>query len=630
MKTAHYHFMVGFAALITSANSVRAERFDTTHVISELQKGHLIAHEVCVSGAVTQVLSKDNSFYIESLEADRDNDPNTSEGLRIYVDKERDRSSLHALGLEAKDIITVCGRHDEFRRIRPVPVLKYSVEIIESNEKVKLSLNQADPITSLIMSKFKKTGTLEELPRNNLSCPSEGEQDWLEPYENMRISLGSVTVIKAGDPLYRNDFRFFAKGEEFNCPVPITLVSGRVAFEPGTVLENLDVIVSEGPFSHELIPINQVKAKKAMERVNQIYPKPAESIRIASYNVKNLEPVKRADATDLCLNSAVVVDADDAIKEWIQQKNDSNSEQPQITLKSEYCALIRSRLGSDKTDRIADQIHSQLGQPEILALQEIQDDDGALPSNILTARKNLQSLTHALNSSPDAKGVKYTSVIGGNNQDSLSPEIANEFGGLPGANIRNAFIIREDFLSRLTEVSLVKLVDDYRFEKINKGNCANSIKDIYQDTRVPIVLKYHLEGERFVVVNVHQSSNFGGETPEKIMARFCQNSVVANYAKALKQLDENIKIVITGDFNDDPASMAFDPLSTLQSHPLPSGGYTFIFNGLAEQLDYFYSLGFEENKIKTTAAHINAQYTNGASDHNPVLFDFKSLKQRAD
>jgi len=343
--------------------------------------------------------------------------------------------------------------------------------------------------------------------------------------------------------------------------------------------------------------------------------------------VRKLEAVKRDDAVSLCQNSSLIVEANEEVRKSIKQQNNRNSDRPKKTPKEEYCSVIRSRLGTDKSERLASQIHSQLGQPDIIALQEIQDDDGALPTNNLSAGKTLKYLTDALNAHPEANGVRYTSIINGNDQDSLNPKTFNAYGGLPGANIRNAFIIREDFLPRINEVSMMKLADDYQFKEINGGKCGSSLEAIYHETRAPVVLKFSLAGTRYALVNVHQSSNFGGETPEKIMARFCQNSVVADYMETLQKADKDIKIIVGGDFNDDPASIAYEPMQHLQPHPLQPGGYTYIFNGRQGQLDYFFSLGFENSTVEVTAAHINAQYTNGASDHNPILFDFENAEK---
>ena len=625
MKMIQYLSVASILVLVVFTDIAQADQYDITHVISDLQKEELILGEVCVSGVVTRALSKDNSFYMESLESDRDADQNTSEGLRVYVGNPDDRSDL--LELQPKDVVTVCGQHNEYRNIRPIPVLKYDIEVIEANKKVMLSLNQPDPITSLVFDRLQKTGAMKKLPKNTISCPNQKDENWLEAYENMRLDLGTLTVIKAGDPLHRPDFRFFAKGETFDCPVPITLNSGRQAFEPGTTLESIQVIVTEGPFTHELTPVNDIKVKKAANRTDQTYPKPPNNIRIAAYNVRNLEPVKRDDALNLCQNASLIVEANEEVKKSIQQQNNRNSDRPQKKPKNEYCSVIRSRLGTDKAERLASQIHSQLDQPDIIALQEIQDDDGALPTNNLSAGKTLKYLTDALNSNPAANGVRYTSIIDGNNQESLSPKSFNEYGGLPGANIRNAFIIREDFLTRINNVLMMKLADDYQFEEIDGGKCGSTVEDIYHETRAPVVLKFSLAGTRYTLVNVHQSSNFGGETPEKIMARFCQNAVVADYVAALRKTDKDIKVLVGGDFNDDPASMAYDPLKQLQAHPLQPGGYTHIFNGHPDQLDYFFSLGFEKDKTQVTAALINAQYTNGASDHNPVLFDFEESEK---
>ena len=102
--------------------------------------------------------------------------------------------------------------------------------------------------------------------------------------------------------------------------------------------------------------------------------------------------------------------------------------------------------------------------------------------------------------------------------------------------------------------------------------------------------------------------------------------MVTHYINALQKSQQGIKILVGGDFIDDPASEAFEPLMALQAYPLKADSHTYIYNGHAGQLDYFFSQVYDRKNTKVNLAHINAQYTNRASDHNPILFDFELPK----
>jgi len=92
--------------------------------------------------------------------------------------------------------------------------------------------------------------------------------------------------------------------------------------------------------------------------------------------------------------------------------------------------------------------------------------------------------------------------------------------------------------------------------------------------------------------------------------------------KQVKQ-SPKLKVILTGDFNDTPSSRAFAPFATLRHYPLGANKYSYKFEGRADQLDYFFSTGFKDGESMVNVALVNARYTNGASDHNPVLLDIK-------
>lgn len=80
--------------------------------------------------------------------------------------------------------------------------------------------------------------------------------------------------------------------------------------------------------------------------------------------------------------------------------------------------------------RIADHIANYLNSPDIVFVQEIQDDSGSSDNGVVSANKTLGALVKAIARAGD--GVKYDFVN--------VPPLNNVDGGKPGTNIRVAYL----------------------------------------------------------------------------------------------------------------------------------------------------------------------------------------------
>lgn len=79
--------------------------------------------------------------------------------------------------------------------------------------------------------------------------------------------------------------------------------------------------------------------------------------------------------------------------------------------------------------RISEHIADYLHTPDIVFVQEIQDDSGPRNNGVVSANKTLKALADAIEK---ASGVKYHFV-------NIDPE-DNKDGGAPGGNIRVAYL----------------------------------------------------------------------------------------------------------------------------------------------------------------------------------------------
>ena len=79
--------------------------------------------------------------------------------------------------------------------------------------------------------------------------------------------------------------------------------------------------------------------------------------------------------------------------------------------------------------RIAEHIGTLLVTPDILFVQEIQDDSGSADNGITSANRTLSMLANAIKK---ASGIHYDYV-------NIEPE-DNKDGGQPGSNIRVSYL----------------------------------------------------------------------------------------------------------------------------------------------------------------------------------------------
>lgn len=301
----------------------------------------------------------------------------------------------------------------------------------------------------------------------------------------------------------------------------------------------------------------------------------------------------------------------------------------EVTVAS-YNSLNLSADASDDAQRalFASQIVERLRSPDIIALQEIQDNNGEVggPSDTETdASETLLALTAAIAA---AGGPSYAHA-------DVAPA-ANTSGGVPGGNIRNAFLYRPDrvALAGLQSVTPAVLT-----------GIGAADPDAFQDSRNPLAGTFSFRGDRLTVVNNHLSSRsgsspiFGAFQPFVQAAegqREAQARAVHDYVASLLAEDRNAAVVVAGDLN------TFEWTNDL-TELLPGGDrilkdivgemeddnrYSFIFDGNSQLLDHIFASRRLLDGAEFDVVHVNADFPVlfgevAASDHEPLLARFK-------
>lgn len=335
---------------------------------------------------------------------------------------------------------------------------------------------------------------------------------------------------------------------------PVLTTGDRLADVTGVVTYNFG--------NYEVAPVSAVSvvAASTLARETTALARAADALLVATYNVENLDP---GDTENL------------------------------------------ARLGRD--------IAANLNRPDIVALQEIQDNNGAVNDAVTDGTLSGRALADAVAA---AGGPRYVYV-----------EIApadDTSGGQPGGNIRNAF---------LYDPSRVRLLG---LEQVAPDSAA------FTASRIPLVGDFAFGDELVTLVNVHSSSKGGGtplfgDTFPPVNGsedeRLAQSREINAYVDERLAERPGLKMLVIGDHNEfdwerpqvvirgedgGGSPVLFDLV--VEQFP-ERERYTYSFEGNAQALDRTLATAAARDVATYDPVHINAEFpaAEQASDHDPSV-----------
>jgi hypothetical protein len=278
-----------------------------------------------------------------------------------------------------------------------------------------------------------------------------------------------------------------------------------------------------------------------------------------------------------------------------------------------------------------------LGGPDILAVQEVQDDTGPEDDGTVGSERTLELLVRAIE---EAGGPRYETRA-------IAP-VDGADGGQPGANIRNAFLYNS---------ARVEFVDRERCQKLSKTEvdesgsltCSpgllgpehaafRSRDDDRSGSRKPLVGEFRFAGQTLVVVNLHLSSK-GGDDPifgrrqprieSSKPRRTAQARVVAEFVEQVLRASADARIVVLGDLNDFENT---EPLQVLEGAGLEDlvtrvpleNRYSYVYLGNSQVLDHILVSKAMAAEAEIDMVQVNSEFpaADRASDHDPVIARF--------
>jgi uncharacterized protein len=570
------------------ANEVSEPPAEITLIFDIQGKSHispLLGESVTTTGIVTAVDS--NGFYLQ--DATGDEDIATSDAIFVFTNS----SPSVAVG----DALEVSGTVSEFTP-GGTSTGNLSTTQISSPNLAVVSSNNTIP-TATIIGNEGRIPPSENIDDDAFATfePETDGLDFFESLEGMRVTASDTVAVAAtnsfGEIFTVVDNGVNATGisnrgtlnisqNDFNPEkVQIDPDSGVFDFDlpqvaTGAQLGDITGVVSYNFGNFEIIPTQAFTATNSTLQPEVTTIRPGnEQLTIASYNVLNLDPNETDGDTDVA---------------------------------------------NGRFEAIADGIVNNLNTPDLIALQEIQDNSGSVDDGTLNASETLQQLVNAIASAGGGTYQFIDNTFIGNNVS----------GGEPGGNIRTAILYRSD------RVDLV--ADSVR----TIGSQAPG--EAFEDARLPLVATFNFNGEEITVVNNHFSSK-GGSAPifgveqdfaarqedstvnGSLEARQAQARAVKDFVDGVIASNPETKIVALGDLNEfEFISPVEDILGSSLNNlvtTLPENErYSFNFQGNSQSLDHILVSDNLTNNTQFDIVHVNTEFAETdtrASDHDPLL-----------
>lgn len=303
---------------------------------------------------------------------------------------------------------------------------------------------------------------------------------------------------------------------------------------------------------------------------------------------------------------------------------------------------VENLAGTDpqaKYDHLASLIVSNLRSPDIVGIEEVQDNDGVAGGAGSTVVDATTSWTRLVSAIQAAGGPTY--------QYRQIDPVDDQDGGAPGGNIRVGFLFRTDtgvkFVDRpggspTTETTIVG--KPHAPELSASPGRIGTQSAAFDATRRSLVGEFKIKNKPYFLVVNHFSSKgddqplFGPNQPPvrfSEVARHGQAQLVNDFVDAILARDKNARIVVLGDINDfefsETVSILEGGVITTLVKTLPAQErYSYVFEGNSQTLDQILisNRGMMRLKPGYDVVHVNSEFADAiqASDHEPAVMRF--------
>lgn len=283
----------------------------------------------------------------------------------------------------------------------------------------------------------------------------------------------------------------------------------------------------------------------------------------------------------------------------------------------------------------ASAIVNNLKSPDIVSLEEIQDNNGATDDGTVAADQTVQKLIDAIVAA-GGPAYEWRSIDPVNDQD----------GGEPGGNIRQVFLFnpeRVSFTDRAggdstTAVGVTKVHG--KAQLTASPGRVDPANEAWKSSRKPLAGEFVFRGHTVFVIANHLNSKGGDQgltaqyqppARSSEVQRHAQATAVNAFVDEILKSQKNADVITLGDINDFEFSDTAKILegdgelwSAIKSLP-KSERYTYDYQGNAQVLDQILvspsirkDCGLEYDSV-----HINSEFSDQISDHDPQVLRFR-------
>jgi predicted extracellular nuclease len=281
--------------------------------------------------------------------------------------------------------------------------------------------------------------------------------------------------------------------------------------------------------------------------------------------------------------------------------------------------------------RHAQLIVDHLRSPDLIAIEEIQDNDGVINSMVTDASVTWNLLITAIQAA-GGPTYEYRQIDPVDDQD----------GGAPGGNIRVGLLFRTDrglsFIDRPGggPTTATTVIDHPSGPRLSASpGRVEPLHPAWEDSRKPLAGEFRMRGRKVFVIANHFASK-GGDDP--LFGRFqppvrhteaqrhAQAQVVNDFVDEILAADPQANVIVLGDINDFEFSETVDILeggvltTLMDTLPKPER-YSYVFEGNSQVLDQILvsdnllgNFGVEYDPV-----HVNSEFADQASDHDPQV-----------
>lgn len=547
-----------------------------------------------VPGIVTAVAS--NGFYFQDPNPDAN--PATSEGLFVFTNS----APTVAVG----DSVQVSGTVTEFRPSNDADNL--TITEIVSPVIVKLSSGNPLPAATVLGSGGRAipSQVIEDNPGNveagGSFDPAVDGIDFWESLEGMRVQVDN--------PVTTSPTITSGTSEE------IWVLADGGAGATGLTARG-GSLVSAGDFNPERIQIDDlINASTTLPTVN-VGATLSSLTGVVNYSGNNYE---------VLVSQAPTVVTPSPLQREVTTLGPAPNVLRVATFNVEN---LDPGDGAAKFNAVAQAIVTNLLSPDIINLEEVQDNSGPANNGVVDASVTLQTLIDAIAA---AGGPTYEFR-------QISP-LNNTNGGEPGGNIRVAFLFdssRVSFVDRPGgSATVATTVNGDGSLSVSPG-LIDPTNTAFASSRKPLVGEFSFNGQSVFVIGNHFNSKggdqplFGPNQPPVLsteVQRLQQANVVKSFVQDLSAKNPLAKIVVAGDLNDFEFSA---PITALESAGLTSlietlpaeERYTYNFQGNAQALDHLLVSPALGSMLQGyDVVHMNSEFSSQVSDHDPVVASF--------